>query len=271
MLVAEGIRAAGRRVACVGLYGQHDPALPQLCDRFGRAGVIRLGRWIRLLRRWDVEQVMMVGKVRKARMYQPFLMLRQMPDLRAAYIWYRVLRHDRRSAVLLAAVADVLHRGSITVIDSTRYISEHLSEAGVMTRHHPTASQEADIEFALPIIRQLNDLDIGQSIAVKDREVIAVEAMEGTDQMIERAGDLCRVGGWTLIKTAKCDQDMRFDVPTVGPATIEQLKHHRATTLAVEVGRVILLDKPQFLAAADQAGIAVVGVRIGEERMATES
>ena len=261
ILTARGIRDAGRRVACVGLAGQFDGELPALCDDFKTAGLIRLGQWIRTLRRWGVEQAVMVGRVSKARIYDPLRVVRQLPDWRAAKLWYRVLRHDKRNDALLGAVADELKRGGVTLIDSTLYIPQHLADEGVMTRTQPSAGQRADIAFGLPIARRMGDLDVGQSIAVRDREVIAVEAIEGTDAMIRRAGELCRLGKWTLIKLAKPNQDMRFDVPVVGVQTIENLKANGATCLAVEAGKVILIDKPDVIAAADRAGVAVVGVQ----------
>jgi DUF1009 family protein len=262
ILMAQGIRAAGRHVACVGLRGQYDPQLPALCNHFKTAGLIQLGRWIRLLRRFGVREAVMVGRVRKARMFDPFYLFRQLPDWRAARLWFRTLRHDRRTDALLTAVADELQQGGITLIDSTKYIPQQMADEGVLTRRQPTASQLADIAFALPIVQRMGDLDVGQAVAVRDREVIAVEAIEGTDAMIARAGQLCRSGKWTLIKTAKPRQDVRFDVPTVGLRTIENLKAAGATCLAVEAGKVIMLDKPQVIAAAEKAGIAIVGVRV---------
>lgn len=259
LLTAQGLRAAGRRVACVGLADQFDPALPALCDHFAVAGVIRLGRWISLLRGWGAADAVMIGRVRKARMYEPLRLLRQFPDWRAARLWYRVLRHDRRNGALLAGVADELHRNGIRLVDSTTYIQEHLATVGQLTRRAPTPEQLADIDFGWPLVRQLNELDIGQALAVSEREVIAVEAIEGTDAMIRRAGELCRRGGWTLLKCARINQDMRFDVPTVGPKTIESLKKAGGRCLAVEAGKVILADKPDFLRLADEAGIVVVG------------
>jgi DUF1009 family protein len=259
---ARGIRATGRRVACVGLIGETDPALPDLCDQFSRAGLIQLGRWIRCFRRFGCEEAVMVGKVHKQQMYDPFLWLRYLPDLRGAKVWFVQTRHDKRADSMLGTVADEFARDGITIIDSTKYIPQLLADDGVMTKTRPSVEQMADIEFALPIVRRMGDLDVGQAIAVKDRDVIAVEAIEGTDAMIERAGALCKRGKWTLIKVAKPAQDMRFDVPTVGPTTIDRLKAHGATCLAVEAGRTILLDKPDMLAAADKAGIAVVGIRL---------
>ena len=256
---AMGLRAAGFSVVGVGLSGQYDAALPGLCDQFAEGGIIRLGRWVRGVGRGGARRAVMVGRVSKARMYQPWRVVRQLPDWRAAVLWYRVLRHDRRNAALLTAVADELLRCGVELIDTTTYIPEHLALPGAMTRRGPTAAQAADVAFALPVVRRLIELDIGQALAVKDREVIAVEAIEGTDALIERAGRLCRHGGWTLVKVAGPRKDRRFDVPTVGEQTVAKLKAAGAACLAVEAGGVILVDRAQVIAAADAAGIAVVG------------
>lgn len=260
LATARGIRRAGRGVVCVALSGQYDPALPGLCDRFRTVGLIQLGKWIRTLRRWGCREAVMVGKVHKTRMYDPLVWFRYRPDLRAGKLWFVKLRGDKRPDRMLGAVAAEMELAGVAMIDSTRYIPDLLAEAGTLTEREPTASQWADIRFAVPIVRQLGGLDIGQSLAVHDRDVIAVEAIEGTDAMIERAGQLCRRGGWTLVKLAKPHQDMRFDVPTVGRTTIERMAAHGGTCLAVEAGRTILLDKADLLAAAEQAGIAVVGL-----------
>lgn len=258
---AEGIRGAGRAVACVGLRDQYDADLPAHCDAFRAAGLIQIGRWIRLLKRWGATEAVLVGKVAKVAMHDPFRLIRYRPDLRAAKVWFVATRDDKRPDALLGAVADELSKEGITLIDSTTYIPKLMAEAGMMTTGGPTAAQQADIDFAMPIARRLGELDVGQSVAVKDRDVLAVEALEGTDQMIARAGSLCRAGGWTMVKLAKPHQDMRFDVPTVGLNTIARLKAARAGCLAVEAGRTIMLDKVKLLAEADRAGIAVVGVK----------
>lgn len=260
ILEARGMRAAGFRVACVGLAGQADPALRRECDAYAEAGVVRLGRWIRLLRKWGVRHAVMVGGVRKARMHEPLRLLRQVPDWRAARLWYRVLRRDRRNQTLLAAVADELERGGIELMDSTQYIPDHLATAGVMTRSEPSERQWADVRFAWPILMRLNELDIGQAVAVKESDVIAVEAIEGTDAMIDRAGRLCRTGRWVLAKGADASKDRRFDMPTVGKGTIDRLKANGCACLALTAGQVILLDRPRLLETADAAGIAVVGM-----------
>jgi hypothetical protein len=259
---ARGIRAAGRRVACVGLRGQYDKDLPRYCDQFRRAGMIQLGKWIRSFRRFGCREAIMLGKVHKITMYDTFLWFRFIPDLRGAKVWFVATRDDKRPDSMLRAVADAFAQHGITMIDSTNYIPQLLADEGVMTRTQPTGAHRADIDFALPIVRGLGGLDIGQAVAVKNRDVIAVEAIEGTDAMIERAGTLCRKGRWTLVKVAKPHQDMRFDVPTVGLTTIENLRRCGATCLAVEAGKTILADKPRFIEAADKAGIAVVGVKL---------
>jgi DUF1009 family protein len=130
-----------------------------------------------------------------------------------------------------------------------------------MTRRAPSAEQASDIAFGWPLLRSVGGLDIGQAIAVREKDVIAVEAVEGTDRMIDRAGELCRRRGWTLLKTARPGHDMRADVPTIGVATVERLHAAGGGCIAVGVGRVILVDRPAVLAAADRLGIAIVGVR----------
>jgi DUF1009 family protein len=263
-LVARGMRAQGREVFCVGLRGQYEPALRAECGAFREAGVLQLGRWIRLFRRAGVTEVTMVGRVSKKRMHDPWLVvraLRDLPDWRTANLWFRKLRHDRRSATLLRTVADDLAMEGVVLIDSTRYIPDHLATEGPMGRVQPDARALADIAFGWPLLAKVGGLDIGQAISVRERDVIAVEAVEGTDAMIRRSGELCRARGWTLLKTARPGHDMRADVPTIGVQTIENLRAAGAGCVAVGVGRVILVDRPAVLAAADRAGIAVVGVK----------
>jgi DUF1009 family protein len=259
ILVAKGARAAGRRVVCVGIHGAFDERLPALCDHFDSAGLVQIGRWVRLLRRGGANQAIMVGGVRKTRMHDPWKLFRQVPDLRAAWLWYRRLRHDRRNHAVLAAVADELASCGIPLMDSTTFIQDHLASAGVMGRVQPDVTSIADVEFGWPLLLQAVELDIGQSMAVRDRDVIAVEAIEGTDAMIERAGQLCRARGWTLLKTAKAAHDRRADVPTIGVATIERVAAAGCRCIAVGSGQVILVDRPAVLQAADRAGVAILG------------
>lgn len=260
ILVARGMRAQGHRVCCVAFRGHFDPELPTHCDEFRQVGVYRIGSWIRRLRRWNAGEAVMVGRVAKTRMHDPLRLVRELPDWRAVWLWYRRLRHDRRDQAVLAAVIDELHRGGIDLVDSTTYIPDHMASPGTMGRIEPNAQQQGDVQFGWPMLQRTTDMDIGQSMAVRDRDVIAVEAVEGSDRMIERAGSLCRSRGWTFLKTSGSEHDPRADVPSVGVSTVEALAEAGAGCMALGVGRVILIDRPQVLAAADEAGIAVVGV-----------
>jgi DUF1009 family protein len=261
LLEVEGLKAAGRPVVCVGLDGCFDAALPGMCDRFATAGVVRLGRWIGLLKRWGADEAIMVGKVNKGRMYDPLRFIRQLPDWRAARLWFRELRHDKRTPAMLGALTRELARSGVHLIDTTRYIPDHLAGEGVLTKRQPTAAQLADAHFGFAILQKMLTLGVGQALTVRDREVIAVEAMEGTDGLIQRTGQLCRGGGWTLIKAAGPDKDPRWDVPTIGQGTIAKLRDSGGGCLAVEAGRVILVDQPLVLADAEAAKVAVVGLR----------
>ena len=260
VLVAKGAKSAGYRVCCVGLKGQFSPDLPQECDEFAVAGMARIGRWIRLLHKWGASDAVMVGGVGKKIMHDPFRMLRTMPDVRGLILWYRRLRHDRRDATVLAAIADELQISGVTLIDSTTHIQQHLAGSGVLGTVTPTALQSADIEFGWPLLTQTVALHIGQSIAVREGDVLAVEAIEGTEALIDRAGELCRTKGWTLLKTAASDHDMRADVPSIGVKTIEQVAAAGCRCIAIGNERVILLDAPAVIAAANNAGVALVGV-----------
>jgi DUF1009 family protein len=259
MLVARGARAAGRKVVCAALTGNATPELQGEVDDFKWVGVLRLGQWIRMLRAAGCEQAIMVGRVRKSQMYSRWRYFQYVPDLRTIKIWFTRLRRDKRDHAVLLAVADELAKEGITLIDSTAYCADQLSTLGVMTRTQPTAAQWADIRFGYDICLSVSRMDIGQAIAVMDKDVIAVEAVEGTNVMIERAGRYCKVGGWTLIKVANTQQDMRMDVPSIGVTTMEKLAEARAGCLVLEPGKTILLEKQKVLDLADQLKIAVVG------------
>jgi DUF1009 family protein len=202
----------------------------------------------------------MVGGVGKTAMHKKFSVLRLTPDLTTLLLWYRRLRHDRRDATVLSAIADELQKSGVTLIDSTTHISDHLAGNGVLGSVSPTAKQTADIAFGWPLLTQSAALHIGQSMAVREGDVLAVEAIEGTAALIERTGSLCKKSGWTLLKTAADDHDMRADVPSIGTKTIEQVSQAGCTCIAVGSGRVILLDAPAVIKAANASGVALVGM-----------
>lgn len=259
-LAARGMRAAGRRIACIGLRGSADPAIAGEVDDFRWVSVMRLSSWIRHLRRMGAGEAVMVGRVVKTRMYARFAWARNIPDWRTARLWFTRLRHDRRPFAILNALADTLESEGIRLIDSTTYTRDQLVTPGVLTHTQPTEAQMLDARHGWELCRQISRLDIGQSIAVKLKDVLAVEALEGTNAMIERAGQLCKTGGWTLIKVANAHQDMRMDVPTIGVTTIEKLAAAGAKCVVLEVGKTTFLEKDKVIELADRHGIAIVGM-----------
>lgn len=265
-LVAAGMRASGRRVVVVGLAGLASPRMRDQADVFKWASIVRLGAWFKYFRQRGVREAVMIGGVSKKEFFSPMRLLRYIPDLKAVRLWYSTLRSDKRANAVLLALADVFRREGIELVSSVKYCKEHLADEGLMTRIPVPRGAEADVEFGWRIARASADLDIGQSIAVKELDIIAVEAIEGTDAMIRRTGRVCRVGGWTMVKVARPKQDMRFDVPTIGPSTLKNLKDAKCICLVVEAGRTLIVDKPATLALADRLKIAVVGKRPDPER-----
>ena len=260
ILVARGAREAGYKVCCVGLSKQYRPELPAECDSFKKVGLAKIGSWVRQLKKWNVEDAVMVGGVGKQVMHDPLRLFRIMPDAKGLLLWYRTLRHDRRDATVLSAIADELAHSGVTLIDSTTHIKEHLAGPEILGSVHPSEQQQNDIAFGWPLLTKTAGLHIGQSMAVREGDVIAVEAIEGTAALIQRAGTLCKRRGWTLIKTAADDHDMRADVPSIGVETIKQCADAGCGCIAVGSGRVILLDAPEVIQAANAANIALVGV-----------
>lgn len=258
--VLQGAKRAGCHVTVVGLRGFASDGLDEEADDFRWSGLARVGHWIRILKRRGAQSVILAGSVKKTSMYGRWRLLRLLPDWTSLRLWFFEVS-DKRNDTVLTAVADEFARHGIIMQDCVRYSSEHLAPEGTLTRRQLSSSQTEDADFGWHIAKEMGRLDIGQSIAVKETEVIAVEAIEGTDRMIERAGELCPRGGWSLIKVAKPDQDMRFDVPTVGPDTIAKLERHGARLLVIEAGQTVIIDREKMVADADDAGIAVLSRR----------
>ena len=202
----------------------------------------------------------MVGRVAKTRLFTPWRILKYLPDWRAIRVWYwRLRKENKQSETLLVALADELASAGIILEDSTMHCKEHMATTGAMTETLPGSSVKDDIEFGFSLVKKLAAFDIGQAIAVKERDVIAVEAIEGTAEMIKRAGKLCPKGGWTLIKVAKTGHDLRFDVPCVGPDTIKDLAENGSKCLVLEADKTIILDKDQTIELANKLGIILLG------------
>jgi DUF1009 family protein len=257
--IATKARSLGVPVVCVGLRGMASPELVQLTDRFYWARAAQLGRMIRCLRGDGVRRAVMAGKVFKADiLHKPWKVLSLWPDWRMVRFWFFRPRRDNRDDNVLLAVIDEFARDGIEIASTLDLCPELLVKPGVLTRCRPTAREEADIAFGWELARRMGDLDVGQSVAVKELAVLAVEAIEGTDRMIARAGEWCRAGGFTVVKVAKPRQDMRFDVPTVGALTIESIHRAGGRVLAIEADRTIILDEAETVALADKYGLSIV-------------
>lgn len=260
VIFAQAAQAAGLEVVCVGIRHEAPEELRSLCSSFELVGVARLGGMIRAFSNRGVERVVMAGKVTKSVMHTPFRILQLMPDMRMIRFWYRTLRGDHRDDAILLGVIAEFERDGMTFASALDFCPELLVKQGILTRRGPTAEESLDIAFGWRLAKEMGRLDVGQSVAVKESAALAVEAIEGTDRCIERAGMLCRQGGWTLVKVAKPQQDMRFDVPTIGVSTIQNLAAAKAKVLAIEAGKTIVIDQDDVVRAADRHGIAIVAV-----------
>ena len=261
IVFAEAARRQGYAVACVGIRYEAPGELKTLCDSFQTVSVSRLGGMIRSFKRRGVRRIVMAGKITKSVMYTPLRFVRLWPDLRMMNFWYRRLHGDHRDDSILLAVIEEFALDGMTFESALDYCPELLVKDGVLTRRAPTAPEREDIAFGWKLAKEMGRLDVGQSVAVNEQAALAVEAIEGTDRCISRAGQLCRAGGWTLVKVAKPNQDMRFDVPTVGASTIENLHQARGRVLAIEAGKTIVIDQDQVVALADQFGLTIVALR----------
>lgn len=270
--IARGLRESGHPVHGLGLCRQFSPDLPRMCSSFHEVALLRIGSWARILRTQGVRHAIMVGNVDKAKlMHDPWRLVRNIPDWRTAVAWYRHIRHDRRSHAVLAAIAEELDKEGVSLLDSTFPIPDQIASPGVMTQKKPTPAQTGDIEFVWPILSDMLRLDIGQSIAVRDRDVIAVEAVEGTDRMIERVGRLCKARGWVLCKGARVGHDRRSDVPTVGVRTIEHMYANGGRCLALAAGNVIMLERERMIDMADRLGVSIIGISVASDKPRTSA
>jgi DUF1009 family protein len=263
LIVAEALRKQGYETFCLGVIGHADPRLARMCDHFRWSGLARFGGAIRYFRRHGVTDATMVGKIHKLVLFQPWSWLRHLPDLRTIRMFIPHLltrRKDCKDDTLLCAIADEFGREGIRFAPATDYAPELLVKQGQLTRRGPSPWQWKDIAFGWAIAKEMGRLDVGQSVAVKNQAVLAVEAVEGTDECIRRAGTLCRAGGFTVVKVAKPQQDMRFDVPTIGPGTLETLLQSGGSVLAVEAGKTIMLDEPAVIDFANRNKLAIVAV-----------
>jgi DUF1009 family protein len=263
LLVAEALRRQNYHVSCLGVADHADPELRNICQDFQWVGWGSLGGAIKFFRRCGIQHATMAGKFHKVMLYQPGTWWRHRPDWKFIKTFYHYLvthSRDNKDDTLLGALTDAFAAEGIEFHPATDFAPELLVKQGQIAGRPPSAAQQKDIEFGWEIAKQMGGLDIGQSVCIKDRAVIAVEAIEGTDACILRAGELCKKGGFTVVKVAKPQQDMRFDVPTVGVRTLRTMLAAGARVLAIEGGRTILLDDDEFRQFAAYHRLSVVAL-----------
>jgi DUF1009 family protein len=260
MLFAEKARRLGQPVVCVAIRDHADPALADQVDVLYWTGLTRLGRMIRCFKREGVERLVLAGKIHKVHMHRRWRWLHLIPDWRTLRFWYSRQRATNGDDHLLLGIIDEFAADGLTVASALELCPELLVPPGLLTRRAPTAAEQRDIDFGWHLAREMGRLDVGQSVAVKERAVLAVEAIEGTDRTIARAGALCPAGGFVVVKVAKPQQDMRFDVPTIGCNTVESIHQAGGRVLAIEAAKTIVVDQDQTVALADRYGLTIVAV-----------
>jgi DUF1009 family protein len=254
-LVLDAARSLGHSLTIVAIKEEADPGLEEVAQKTGAAlqwvSLGQLGTCIDILKSAGVSQAIMAGQVKHAKIFSGIV-----PDLTLLSVLMKL--KARTTDALIAAVADVLRQRGIELLDSTAFLKPLLAVSGTMTARAPSEAEWADLRFGYRIADQIAGLDVGQTIVVKALAVVAVEAMEGTDEVIVRAGRLAG-SGTRVIKVAKPNQDMRFDVPVIGPPTVRAMQGVGATTLSVDADKTLMFERGELLELANHAGITIVG------------
>ncbi|HBB75097.1 MAG TPA: DUF1009 domain-containing protein [Planctomycetaceae bacterium] len=260
VMVAEAVRRHGGRTAILAIRDHADADLEALADVYGTVGVAEIGGAIAFFLRHGARRATMAGKIHKARLFARHAWLRHLPDLRGIRtFWPHFVsrRRDNRDDSLLGAIAAAFDADGVRICPATDFAPELLATPGVLAGPALSPRQEADVVFGWRLAKELGRHDIGQTVVVRNRAPLALEAIEGTDECIRRAGGLCPAGGMVVVKVAKPQQDLRFDMPTIGTGTLESLAAAGAAVLAIEAGRTILVDAPDLACRARAAGITI--------------
>ncbi len=250
-LFARAARDQGYRIVAAGIVGDTSPFLYFSVDKFRYFKVGELKKLFEYFRASSVNKVIMAGQVNQDNLFNPAVKLDE-----EFQILSDALR-DRKADTIFAAVADRLGREGMTLLDSTFLLKRYLAPRGTLTKRGPSESELKDIEFGLTIARLVAGIDIGQTVVVKQKAIVAIEAMEGTDKTIARGGQIAREGA-VVVKTSKPAQDNRFDVPVIGPRTIQTMARVKAACLAITAGKTLIIDREKTVSLANQAGICLV-------------
>ncbi|HVB34436.1 MAG TPA: UDP-2,3-diacylglucosamine diphosphatase LpxI [Patescibacteria group bacterium] len=250
LLVLEGARRSGIEMAVIAIREEATPELDRAARRVHWVSLGELNRAIELLHQEGVKKAVMAGQVRHRQIFSDIP-----PDGRMAPLLARLAA--RNTDALIGAVAYVLQQEGIELVDSTIFLAHLLPPAGLLSRRAPDEREAGDMVYGREVARKIAGLDLGQTVVVAERACVAIEAMEGTDETIERASRLAGGQPLTVVKVSKPKQDMRFDVPVVGPRTIEVMQRSRATALAIDAGRTLVFDRQRVVELADAEGIAI--------------
>jgi len=251
-LAAAGARRAGRRVVALAIREEAARDLGGEVDEMHWIGLGELGRGIQILQKAGAREAIMAGQVKHRRIFSDIV-----PDLKLLGVLARLALRNTDS--LIGGVADALAREGITLLPSVAFLADQLAVSGSMTRRRPDRDEQRDVEYGETVARALAGMDLGQTAVVKHRAAVALEAMEGTDETIRRAGRIAGAGT-TVVKVSKPRQDMRFDVPVVGAGTLAAMREAGSRVLAVDAARTLIIDREAFLADADASGVAVLGL-----------
>jgi DUF1009 family protein len=257
IIFADNARKMGLQVFAVAHEGETEPELEQHVDRIHWVKIGQLNKLINAFKSDGVRNVVMLGGIKKTHVYS-----HARPDFRVLALATKLVLW--KDDDILRALAAELEKDGITICESTFGLKGILVEEGTLTSRQPTKKEWVDIRYGWDVAKETGRLDIGQCVVIKDRVVVAVEAVEGTDEAIKRGGELAKDGA-VVVKRSKPQQDLRFDLPAVGPKTIEVMCSVKASVLAVEAGRSVMLDRELLISKAEHAGIAVVGLTREEE------
>jgi UDP-2,3-diacylglucosamine hydrolase len=249
-LVIEGARNAGASLSVVAIKEETEKRIEEVAEKVVWIGIGQLGKMIKFFKKEGVEKAIMAGQVKHVQIFSGAF-----PDLRMAKMLWNLPRRNTDS--LIGGIADELAKEGIELIDSTFFIKDQLAPEGVLSKRKPDATEMENIEYGLKIANEIARLDLGQTIVVRAKACVAIEAMEGTDATIRRAGELAN-GKLTVVKVAKPDQDMRFDVPVVGVPTIETMTKAGATCLSLSAEKTLIFDREEMLKLANDHKISVV-------------
>ncbi|MEO6334462.1 MAG: UDP-2,3-diacylglucosamine diphosphatase LpxI [Pyrinomonadaceae bacterium] len=250
-LVVEGARKQGASLAIAAIKEETDRRIEEVAEDVMWVGIGQLGKMISYFKSRGVTKAMMAGQVKHVQIFSGSL-----PDVRMLKMLWNLPKRNTDS--LIGGVADELAGEGIELLDSTYFLQDHLAPEGLLTKRGPSEIELANIEYGLQIAGEIARLDLGQTIVVRAKACVAIEAMEGTDATIQRAGDLAK-GKLTVVKIAKPDQDMRFDVPVIGVPTIQSMIAAGATCLSITAGKTLIFDRDEMITLANKNGICIIG------------